>query len=294
MRALVTGADGFVGRHLVEHLQSSGDDVIASVCDVRDRQALLEEFRQARPEVMYHLAGRADVASSWEHPVETYRVNTEGTLNAVDAARLSNTQKVLAITSADIYGQVNPSDLPLGEAQPLRPVSPYAASKAAADMICLQAWLGHGLSVVRARSFNQVGPGQSDRFVVSAMAARVAECERIGTNSVRVGSLDARRDFVDVRDAVRAYRLLIQYGSGGEAYHVSSGVDRSIRDIAVALAKMSTVDLRLESDRDLFRPVDVPVLRGDNTKLCRKTGWKPRISMEQTLTDLLNHWRAIA
>lgn len=290
-RALVTGADGFVGRHLTDHLVASGDDVVTSEVDITDRDSLLGAFAAAGADVVYHLAAQADVGGSWVNPIGTLRVNIEGTANVLDAARLAGCQRVMAVTSADVYGAVDEHDLPLDEDQPVRPVSPYAASKAAADVLCLQAGLGHGLDVVRARAFNHLGPGQSDRFVASAIASRIVQCERNGTHTVRVGNLDARRDFTDVRDVVRAYRSLMHEGDAGEAYHVCSGTDRSVRDLAVTLVNHSTTEIHLETDPDLFRPVDLKVLRGDNSKITRQTGWVPTIPIEQTLSDLLEFWR---
>ncbi len=292
MRALITGADGFVGLHLSEHLAAEGDEVVASVTDITDRSALIAAFSAAKPEVVYHLAAQADVGGSWKSPVETLRVNVEGTLNTLDAARLAGARRVLAVTSADIYGRVEADDLPLTESQPIRPVSPYAASKGAADMLCLQATLGHGLDVVRARSFNHLGPGQSDRFVASAIACRIVANERSGETDVRVGNLDARRDFTDVRDVVAAYRLLMIQGAAGEAYHVCSGVDRSVDELAHILIDQATISIRLVPDPELLRPVDLRVLRGDNTKIRKCTGWSPTIPIETTLRDLLESWRA--
>lgn len=291
MRALVTGADGFVGNHLCEHLASAGDDVTASVVDITDRDATVAAFANADAEVVYHLAAQADVGGSWSNPTETLRVNVEGTMNVLDAARLAGCRRVLAVTSADVYGNVAEADLPLTEEQPLRPVSPYAASKAAADMICVQAGLGHGLDVIRVRAFNHLGPGQSDRFVASAIASRIAACERDGTTTVRVGNLEARRDFTDVRDVVRAYRALMTDGEAGEAYHVCSGVDRSVRDLTDMLISHSTAAITLETDQALLRPVDLQVLRGDNHKIAARTGWAPAIEIERTLEDLLDFWR---
>lgn len=293
MRALVTGADGFVGRHLSDHLSACGDDVVPSETDITDRDALIGGFAAAEADVVFHLAAQADVGGSWDNPVETMRVNVEGTMNVLDAARLAGCRRVVAVTSADVYGKVTEADLPLREAQSLRPVSPYAASKAAADMVCIQAGIGHGLDVVRVRSFNHLGPGQSDRFVASAIASRIAACERDGTDTVRVGNLDARRDFTDVRDVVRAYRSLMLDGEAGEAYHVCSGVDRSVRDLTDILIDHSTADIILETDPALLRPVDLKVLRGDNTKISERTGWSPSIPIEQTLEDLLEFWRQI-
>ena len=294
MRALVTGANGFVGLHLVAHLRSCGDEVIESDTNILDREAITATITAARPEVVYHLAAQADVAGSWDSPVETLRVNVEGTLNVCDAARLADAERVLGITSADVYGHVNQTDSvdpPLDETTPLRPISPYAASKTAAETIYLQAGLGHGLNVVLARSFNHLGPGQSDRFVASAIASRIAANERSGTTTVSVGNLEARRDFTDVRDVVRAYRLLIQRGTAGDTYHVCSGKDHSIREIAEQLVGLAAFPMTLEPDPELLRPVDLKVLCGDNTKIRSHTGWAPQIPIETTLFDLLEFWR---
>ena len=291
MRALVTGADGFVGVHLVAHLRDQGDEVVESATDITDREALIAAVAEAQPEVVYHLAAQADVGGSWSKPIETLRVNVEGTVNLLDAARLAGARRVLAVTSADIYGIVDEADLPLDESTPIRPVSPYAASKAAADLMCVQAGLGHGLDVVRARSFNHLGPGQSDRFVASAIASRIVDNERAGRRELAVGNLEARRDFTDVRDVVRAYRALVVQGRAGEAYHVCSGVDRSVGELVDALVAMAQTGMEVVVDPDLFRPADLAVLRGDNAKLHDETGWKPEIPLEATLRDLLDHWR---
>lgn len=291
VRALVTGADGFVGTHLVAWLLAEGDDVVENATDITERNALIAAFTEAAPDVVYHLAAQADVGASWSTPVETLRVNVEGTLNVLDAARLAGATRVAVVTSADIYGPVTEAELPLTEQQPLRPVSPYAASKAAADMLCVQAGLGHGFDVIRIRAFNHLGPGQSDKFVASALARRVARAERNREATVRVGNLEARRDFTDVRDVVRAYRALMVDGCPGQAYNVCSGIDRSVRELAGILLRTSSADITLETDPELMRPVDLKVLRGDNTKISTDTGWSPSIPIEQTLEDLLEFWR---
>ena len=294
MRALVTGANGFVGLHLVDHLTSCGDEVVESDTNILDRQAITATITSAKPDVVYHLAAQADVGGSWDSPVNTLRVNVEGTLNVCDASRLAGAQRVLGITSADVYGHVSQTDPErsvLDETTPLRPVSPYAASKAAAESLYMQAGLGHGLKVVLARSFNHLGPGQSDRFVASAIASRVAANERSGATTVSIGNLEARRDFTDVRDVVRAYRLLIQHGTPGDTYHVCSGQDRAIREIAEQLVGLAAFPMTLELDPDLLRPVDLKVLCGDNTKIRTHTGWAPQIPIETTLFDLLEFWR---
>ena len=295
MKALVTGADGFVGRHLVEHLVACGDTVVLhdrhDGPDILHRRPFTDFVASVTPDVAYHLAAQSDVGGSWERPVETFRTNAEGTLNVLDACTGAGVRRVLAVSSADVYGRVKESDLPLSEATLLRPVSPYAASKAAADLLALQAFLGRGLDVIRVRAFNHLGPGQTDRFVAPAIASRIARNEIEGGDVVPVGNLAPRRDFTDVRDVVGAYRLLIENGSPGEVYNVCSGSDLAVQDLADTLVAMARRPMRLVVDDTLTRPVDIPVLRGDNRRLRDATGWKPEIPLEETLGDLLDDWR---
>lgn len=296
MRALVTGASGFVGRHLVAHLEAEGDDVVAvdrtdGGVDICDGPSIRRLVAEARPDAVYHLAGWADVGGSWSAPVEVFEANAVGTQQVLLACIEAGVERVLAVSSADVYGKVDESALPITEAAPLRPVSPYAVSKVAADFLALQAHLGHGLGVVRARAFNHLGPGQSDRFVASALASRVAGNEADGSDEVRVGTLSSRRDFTDVRDVARAYRLLVVRGEPGEAYNVCSGRDVAVQELADRLVAMARTPMQLKTDPALERPVDVPVLRGDNTKLREATGWEPTIPLDRTLADLLGDWR---
>lgn len=296
MRALVTGAGGFVGGHLVAHLTDAGDEVTATDpshggADITDADAVAAELADAAPEVVYHLAGWANVGTSWAHPADVFRINAEGTLNVLAAARTAGVARVVAVSSADVYGKAAPEEMPLTEESPLRPASPYAASKVAADYLGLQAWLGHGLEVMRVRAFNHLGPGQSDGFMASALASRIARAERDGGTVLPVGDLTARRDHTDVRDVVRAYRLLALDGQPGEAYNVCSGHDVAVQDVADTLLSRAHGDLRFEVDPDLLRPVDLPVLRGSHNKLTQATGWEPDIPLETTLADLLDDWR---
>lgn len=301
MKAMVTGATGFVGRHLTDHLVASGDDVVgtdlrasatAIGLDVTDGLAVDGVFADVRPEVVFHLAGWSDVGSSWRNPLSAFRANAEGTLNVLEAAHAHGVQRVLVVSSADVYGIVAEADLPITEDHPLRPVSPYAASKVAADFLAVQAHLGRGLDTVRARAFNHLGPGQGDSFVASALAARIAANERDGTAEVPVGNLAAQRDFTDVRDVVRAYRLLVEHGAAGAAYNVCSGRAVGVQDLAEQLLAQAANPMRLVVDPDRYRPVDVPVVLGDETRLREATGWQPTIPLAQTLADLLAWWRS--
>ena len=296
MKALVTGASGFVGCHLTDHLEAEGDEVVpcdraTGGVDITDGEALTALMRDTRPDVIYHLAGWADVGGSWRAPVEAFRANAEGTLNVLLAAAEVGVHRVLAVSSADVYGRVDEDELPLTEDSPLRPASPYAASKVAADFLALQAWLGRQLPVLRVRAFNHLGPGQTDRFVASALASRIARNEVEEGDVVTIGNLSARRDFTDVRDVVRAYRLLIEKGEPGDVYNVCRGVDVAVQDLADQLLAMATRPMRFEPDPDLLRPVDIPVLRGSHERLTQATGWLPEIPLSRTLADLLDDWR---
>jgi GDP-4-dehydro-6-deoxy-D-mannose reductase len=297
VRSLVTGAGGFVGAHLVRHLEEHGDEVVemermVDGVDIADAEAVTETIMAAKPAAVYHLAGASDVGGSWSAPTETFLANALGTLNVLEAARAAGADRVLAVTSADVYGRVSADELPLTEDQPLRPVSPYAASKVAADALAQQAWLGHRLPVIRVRAFNHLGPGQSDHFVAPSLAARIARNERDGGEEVPIGNLTPRRDVTDVRDVVRAYRLLMTGGEPGAVYNVCRGVAVSVREIAEALLAMARRPMRLVSDPALQRPVDIPVLVGDNSALRRVTGWEPTIPLDQTLADVLADWRS--
>jgi GDP-4-dehydro-6-deoxy-D-mannose reductase len=295
VKALVTGVAGFVGRHLVTHLEASGDTVTGidreHGIDLLDPPALIDAIAGAEPDALYHLGGWSDVGGSWDEPRAAFRVNAEGTLNVLEACRTVGVARVLLVSSADVYGKVSLSELPLTEESPFRPVTPYAASKIAADELGLQAWLGHGLEVLRVRAFNHLGPGQTNRFVCPALAERIALNELEGREVVTVGNLTPRRDFTDVRDVVRAYRMLVEGGEPGEAYNVCSGHDIAIAELADRLIAMASRPMRLEGDPTLQRPVDVPVLRGDYTKLHKATAWNPEIDLDQTLLDVLDEWR---
>jgi GDP-4-dehydro-6-deoxy-D-mannose reductase len=296
MRALLTGASGFVGGYLARHLEQCGDEVVA-LSDSVDlgnpdgAVAFGDQLKATAPDIIYHLAALTHVGRSWEDPASTMRVNAMGTLSVLEAARAqSEPPRVMLISSSEVYGAG--AGRRIREDDPLRPVTPYAASKVAAEYLGLQAFLGRGLDVVRARPFNHIGPGQADIFVVSALARRIVEAERAGGGPIAVGNLAAARDFTDVRDVVRAYRLLATSGAAGEVYNVCSGVARQVEELFKILIAHSSVAVEPREDPELFRPIDVPMLVGDNSRLVDLTGWRPEIDLSQTLVAVLDYWRA--
>jgi GDP-4-dehydro-6-deoxy-D-mannose reductase len=242
---------------------------------------------ESRPDVVYHLAARSNVAGSWRDPIESLRVNVWGTQHVLDAARASGVQRVLVVGSAEEYGRVDTADLPLREGAPLRPMNPYGASKVAASFLALQAWLGAGVETIRVRPFSHSGPGQIDTFLIPALARRIVAAERKGAGAINVGALDPVRDVSDVRDVVRAYRLLVLHGAAGEVYNVCRGEGVSVRDIVMRLVARADRRIDVETDPALLRPVEVPVLIGDPAKLRAATGWTPERTLDDTLDAVL-------
>jgi GDP-4-dehydro-6-deoxy-D-mannose reductase len=297
MNAVVTGARGFVGPHLVAHLEACGDTVVSldrrgpEPFDVTDAEAVHAALERDRPDAVYHLAAMSHVGESWKAPVLAFRVNAEGTLNVLRACVDLGIDRVIVVGSAEEYGHVDPADLPLSETAPLRPVTPYGASKVAGDFLALQSFLGDGLGAIRARPFNHTGPGQETKFLVPALAARIARAEQEGSKEIPVGSLDAVRDLTDVRDVVRAYRLLVEHGEPGEVYNICSGRGVAVSEIAAGLLERARHEIHLVVDPDLVRPVEVPRLVGDNRRLREATGWVPEYELATTLADVLDDAR---
>ncbi|HVC14250.1 MAG TPA: GDP-mannose 4,6-dehydratase [Acidimicrobiales bacterium] len=290
MRAFVTGGRGFVGRWLTAHLVEEGDDVtvVDAETEVTDEEAVARAIEASGADAVYHLAARTHVGESWRDPLGVLRVNAMGTAAVLAAARRSAPEAtVVVVSSAEVYGTVDPGELPVAEGAPLRPATPYAASKAAAEQFAFQAWRGYGQRVVVVRPFNHVGPGQSAAFAVPALARRVLAARRDASRELVVGTVTTRRDFTDVRDVVRAYRLLVGRAEPGTVVNVCTGRDVAISEVADRLMALAGVDLEMVTDLGLVRPVDTPVLRGDPSRLAEVTGWTPRIPLEVTLRDVL-------
>ena len=310
-KALVIGAAGFVGKYLIRHLEGLGYEVSATKLpheridgvsaaiydlDVLSKENITELLFMLRPDEIYHLAAQSSVSVAWGNPQLTIDVNIKGAVNLMDALReLFYKPRVLIIGSGEEYGHIRPGDTPIGEETILKPGNIYAATKACQNMIGRIYADAYDLELIMVRAFNHIGPGQSPIFVVSDFCRQVAEIEAGKKDPVMyVGNLSARRDFTDVRDVVRAYALLAQYGVKGETYNVGSGHAYQIREILDLIISKSGTEIRVETDPAKIRPVDVPVIEADITKLKEVTGWQPEITLEQTIEEVLTDWRAIA
>jgi GDP-4-dehydro-6-deoxy-D-mannose reductase len=304
-RVLITGVGGFAGRHLAALCAAEGailigsgrrettDVELASYIrgDLTDAVEAGEVVREAAPERIFHLAAEASVAHSWQDPAGVIAANVASTLNLLEAARLyAPSARLLVACSGEEYGP--PERLPVGEDHPLRPQNPYALSKAAVDLAAGFYADAHGLEIVRTRAFNHAGPGQSDTYVVSSFARQIAEAEAAGSSEVEIvtGNLAPRRDFTDVRDVVRAYRLALARAEPG-ACNVCSGRSSAIGDILAALSRHTTLAVGQRTDPSLLRENEVMDIRGSHEKLTAATGWQPEIPLERTLRDTLDWWR---
>jgi GDP-4-dehydro-6-deoxy-D-mannose reductase len=314
MRALVTGISGFVGGHLAEHLVAAGDSVVGLSASGRwpadlahlGKAVRLEPFdlieqgeaelaelvRRKQPEVIYHLAAQSNPQGSLTDPRGTWALNLGGSLNLLEAVRSSGQKpRVVLVGSGVCYGNPAPEFIPVNEDCPLRPNNPYAASKAAVDLLGIQHYLTHGTDIVMVRPFNHGGPRQSPRYVLAGLALHVAEVERGQRECVEIGNLDVVRDFIDVRDVVCAYRLLGQKGQPGEIYNLGSGQGTKIADALEYLRSQATKTVPVRVDTARVRPVDQPLLIADASKLRAAVGWKPRYTIDQTLADMLEFFR---
>ncbi|MGI8424743.1 MAG: GDP-mannose 4,6-dehydratase [Chloroflexota bacterium] len=315
MRVLITGVSGFAGSYLAEYcLARPGVDVYGTVraverpghaghltdrmkllpIDVREAASVDAAVRASQPDVVFHLAAQASVAASFDDPVGTLMDNAVGQLNVIQAVlNLAPQARLLVVGSAYEYGLVRPEENPIDESVPLRPMDPYAVSKVTQDLFGYQYSLSHRLQSVRVRAFNHTGPRQSTEFVASRFAKLIAEIEAGRREPVlTVGNLAAVRDFTDVRDVVRAYFLAATKGQPGEVYNVGSGVGRKIEELLALLVGFSRAAIQIQEDPNLFRPLDVPALICDASKLRQHTGWEPQLPLERTLRDLLEHWRS--
>ncbi len=320
LRALITGIGGFAGGYLATYLLQHTDLEVWGIDLVEGRASQLRSllgnkaqsrltlcigeilldlprlkdlFREVKPDYVFHLAAQAFVPASWADPWSTLENNIRGQLNVLLAAiELGSLPRVLVVGSADEYGIVAPEELPICETNPLRPNSPYAVSKVAQDMLGYQYFASHRLPTVRVRPFNHIGPGQSPVFVTSDFAKQIAEAEAgLREPVIRVGNLEARRDFSDVRDIVRGYYLALSQGEPGEVYNLGAERSYAIGEVLNILIAFSKVPLSIEVDQARLRPSDTPEIIADCTKFRTQTGWRAEIPLEQSLKDILDYWR---
>lgn len=308
-KALIIGAGGFVGSYLVNclrhefHMEVHATKLNGTTfshpsariydLDILDREAVRTLLDKIRPDYIFHLAAQSSVSAAWKDPMLTIDVNIKGSVNVMDAVReLPYKPRILVIGSGEEYGHIRDGQTPISEETMLRPGNLYAATKACQNMIGSIYAKAYGMEIILVRAFNHVGPGQAPIFVVSDFCKQTAEIEMgLREPMIRVGNLSARRDFTDVRDVVRAYGLLSLKGTAGETYNVGSGTAVKIRQILDLIVGMSSVKIGVEVDPAKIRPVDVPVIEADITKITRATGWKPVISIEQTIKETLDYWR---
>ena len=314
MRVLITGITGFAGSHLAdlcltkkdvelygiirwrsrtENIEHIYDKLRLLECDLRDASSTRDVIEEIRPDYIFHLAAQSFVPTSWKAPSESLTTNMIGELNVFEAIRKINLScRVQIACSSEEYGMVRPDEVPIKESNPLRPLSPYGVSKVGQDMLGYQYYMSYRMDIVRTRGFNHTGPRRAPVFVCSYFAKQLVDIERgVQAPVIRVGNLDTRRDFTDVRDMVRGYWLALEKGKPGAVYNICSGTSHRIGDILDTLIDISGVEVEVQQDTGRLRPSDVPLLEGDNSTFVEDTGWRPEIPFEQTLRDLIEFWR---
>jgi GDP-4-dehydro-6-deoxy-D-mannose reductase len=315
MRVLITGITGFAGSHLADYILKSQDDVevfglvrwrsrMENILHLQNKVKLVEGdlkdfislkkcLEGVRPDRIFHLAAQSFVPTSWKCPAETFAINSIGQINLFEAVLcLGIDARIQIAGSSEEYGFVRPEEVPMKETNPLRPLSPYAVSKVAQDLLAYQYFKSYGLKTVRTRGFNHTGPRRGEVFICSNFAKQIAAIEKDRQDPViYVGNLDAKRDFTDVRDTVRAYWLSLEKCEFGEVYNIGSGTAHTIREILDMLLALTSVQVEVKVDPARLRPSDVQILLSDSSKFGSATGWKPEIPFEQSLKDLLEYWR---
>jgi GDP-4-dehydro-6-deoxy-D-mannose reductase len=313
LKAFITGIAGFAGRHLITYLHSRGDEVAGLepedtedldklakahdikifTGDIRDEKALSKALKQFKPDTIFHLAAQSSVRLSFENPQDTFSINIMGTLTLLEAINKLNIQtKTLVITSSEVYGPLLPEEIPVSENHPLHPVNPYAVSKAAVDLLAYQYVKSYGQQVYVARAFSHSGPWQKTVGVLSDWAFQIAKID-LGLSQpiIKVGNMNVKRDYGDVRDVVRAYVDIIEKGKPGEPYNVCSGIGYKLADLLEKYRRFTQKEIMVVVDQSRMRPVDIPILVGSNEKLRRDTGWNPTIPIDNTLKDIFDFWR---
>lgn len=307
-RVLVTGASGFVGWHLIRYLTQQDVDIWGTTktpvtnegksvqwleLDLLDKKQVRQIISQIKPDLIFHLAGQSSVKTSWDEKAMTIETNVIATIHLLEAVReICPDSFVLTVGSAEEYGPATADQIPITEAEPTSPVSPYGISKLTAGLFAMQFAHTYCLNIIHVRPFNHIGPGQAPGFVAADFARQIVSIELgIRENPIKVGNLNIERDFTDVRDIVRAYWMLSSKGKSGEIYNVCSGKGLKIKNLLQGLCQKSTKKIQIVEDPALFRTADVPSYIGDNSKICRETTWEPVLPISETLEDIINDWR---
>lgn len=315
MKVLITGITGFVGSHLAEYIHGLNEDhEIYGLCrwrspkdnlaniyhqitlidaDLCDLSALIRYIKAIKPEIIFHLAAQSYVLTSFNSPIQTLWTNVIGTTNLLEAVRIAEISPIIHIcSSSEVYGQVNESDVPIKESCPFRPASPYAVSKVGEDMVAYQYWLSYGIKTIRTRMFTHTGPRRGDVFAMSFFAKQIAAAELgLGQPLICVGNLKSVRTFCDVRDAVRAYWLMVHKCKPGEVYNIGGNRTMIVGDALEILLSFTKMKFEIKVDTKLIRPSDVTLQIPCTDKFRNETGWEPEIPLEKTLQDILNYWR---
>lgn len=316
MNVLITGITGFAGSHLAEFLLAKKNIKVSGIyrwrskieniehiinkigfyeCDLRDAASTTALIRKVKPDMIFHLAAQSYVPMSWTAPSETLTTNITAQVNIFEAIRTLGMKdcRVQLACSSEEYGMVYPSETPIKETNPLRPLSPYGVSKVAQDLLGYQYYMSYGLNVIRTRAFNHTGPRRGDVFASSNFAKQIVEIEKGKRKPVIfVGNLEAIRDWTDVRDVVRGYYMILKDGKPGEVYNICSGKGYKIREMLDILLSLTDIKIEIKQDPARLRPSDVELLVGDNTKIRKAIGWKAEIPFKKTMQDLLEYWRA--
>ena len=312
MKVLITGVSGFCASWLAEAYIERGDEVQGTIrqrsdlgniecirdklglhyCDMRDGHSVLNVIDKVRPDVVEHAAAVTFVPFSWQNPSDTLETNIMGTLNVLEAMRrVVPDAGFHYFGSSEEYGLVHPEELPIKETNPLRPLSPYAVSKVSGELLAKQYHYSYGIRAVLTRAFNHFGPRQSPHLVTSNFTLQIAQAEKQGSGVIKVGNLDAVRDFTDVRDVARAYMLALEHCEPGEPYNVCSGRAWSIRQVLDMILELTDAEIKIEPDPERMRPSDAPIYQGDCSKFHKLTGWRPAIEFKESLAESLNYWR---
>lgn len=311
-KILITGFSGFVSQHLLKHLSETGKEyeiigisrtappavnfknlaIRSYLADLKDAQITKEIINETKPDYLIHLASDSSVAYSWQSPVDSFQNNTNIFLNLVESVRLANFKcRILSVGSSEEYGIVKEENIPLTEEALLNPISPYAVARVSQEMLSKIYASGYGLDIIRTRSFNHIGPGQKDNFVVSSFAKQIVENKKGHKTGFEVGNIDIVRDFLDVRDVVKAYMDILEKGEKGDVYNICSGVGYSLKQVLEKMMQIEKVDFSYTVNPTLVRPSDNPIIIGDNKKIREVCNWLPKISIDDSLTDIINYWK---